>query len=99
MHIHQLPKLSSTVFQKVFPHFKNFVHTDSSVDNGCPQRYLCGQWLSSLLKLRKVLYGIVCNSEQKPQGMCTVISTFRGVRTRLEFKVPTRLRLELNNEF
>ena len=31
--------------------------------------------------------------------MCTMISTFRGIRTRLEFTVPSRLRLEWNNEF
>ena len=28
-----------------------------------------------------------------------LISTFRGIRTRLEFKVPSRLCLERNNEF
>ena len=31
--------------------------------------------------------------------MCTMISTFRGIRTRLEFKVPPRLRLKRINEF
>ena len=31
--------------------------------------------------------------------MCTMISTFRGIRTCLEFKVPSGLRLEWNNEF
>ena len=31
--------------------------------------------------------------------MCTMISTFWGIRTRLEFKVPSRLHLERNNGF
>ena len=31
--------------------------------------------------------------------MCTMISTFWGVRIRLKFKVPPRLCLERNNEF
>ena len=31
--------------------------------------------------------------------MCTMISTFRGIRTRLEFTVPSQLCLERNNEF
>ena len=31
--------------------------------------------------------------------MCTMISTFRGIRTCLEFKVPSQLCLEQNNEF
>ena len=31
--------------------------------------------------------------------MCTMISTIAGVKTRLEFKVPSRLCLEWNNKF
>ena len=78
----------------------------------CPHWLQWGQWLptslavwkylSTLLKLWKsfVLYHIKWRTKiSSSQGMCTMISTFRGVRTRLELKIPSRLCLERNNEF